>query len=67
MKRLLTRTILCEAEDYTVFGLNPVYEFVVLLNFVFCMLFGLEGIDVSDLYESIIPFHSVDIYKRRLT
>jgi hypothetical protein len=66
MKRPLTGTILCEAEDYTLFSMNPVHELVLILDFVLCMMFGLEGSDVSALYESVTPFHLVDIYETRL-
>jgi len=62
MRRPLTGTILCEAEDSS----ECCYELVLLLNFLFCMLFGLEGTDVGYLYESTIPFHSVDIYEEGL-
>jgi len=59
----LTGTILCEAEDSP----ECCYELVLLLNFLFCMLFGLEGIDVGYLCESTTPFNSVDIYEGGLT
>jgi hypothetical protein len=63
MRRPLTGIILCEAEDSS----ECCYELVLLLNFLFCMLFGLEKIDVGYLYKSTILFHSVDIYERGLT
>jgi hypothetical protein len=62
MRRPLTGTIPSEVEDFS----ECYFELVLLLNFLFCMLFGLEGIDVGYLYESTIPFNSVDIYERGL-
>jgi len=63
MRRPLTGTILCEVEDSS----ESCYELVLLLNFLFCVLFGLEGIDVGYLYESTTTFHSIDVYERGLT
>jgi len=63
MRRPLTGTILCEAEDSS----ECCYELVLLLNFLLCMLFGLERIGIGYVYESTVPFHSVDIYERGLT